>query len=248
MKKMCLAIIFSLMSVFINHGSTYADWYLDFETGAAISGYNDVRIPGDSGTKFSLSEELDTDPAVFWRLRISRDLGEKHHLTLLMAPLRLESDGGFDRVVSFAGVDFPANVDIKARYRFDSYRLTYRYRFFQNERLYAGIGLTAKIRDAEISLSDAGRKASKANTGFVPLINLKLHWQFNRKLGVLFQGDGLAAPQGRAEDFLIAGLYKPDARLELKLGYRFLEGGADNDEVYTFALVNYIVIGATWRL
>lgn len=248
MRRMLSVAVFALMMGFLMNGNTRADWYFDVETGAAISGYNDVRIPGDIGTKFSLSEELDSDPALFWRLRISRDLGEKHQLSLLIAPLRFESGGSFDRVASFAGVDFPANVNIKARYRFDSYRLTYRYRFYQNEKLYAGVGLTAKIRDAEISLSDSSAKASKANTGFVPLINLKLHWQFNKRLGVLLQGDGLAAPQGRAEDFLLAGLYSMNKKLDLKLGYRILEGGADNDEVYTFALVNYIVIGATWRL
>jgi len=248
MKKMSFVTIISLMLIFLTNSSTRADWHFDFETGTAISGYNDVRIPGDTGTRISLSAELDSDPVLFWRLRISRDLGEKHHLSLLIAPLRLESAGSIDRAVSFADVDFPANVYIKAHYRFDSYRLTYRYRLYQNEKLYAGIGLTAKIRDAEISLSDTGRKASKANTGFVPLINLKLQWQFNKKLGVLFQGDGLAAPQGRAEDFILAGFYSLNENLDLKLGYRFLEGGADNDEVYTFALVNYIVIGATWRL
>jgi hypothetical protein len=248
MRILLSVTVFALMMVFLLHGSSRAEWHFDVETGAAISGYNDVQIPGDIGTRFSLSEELDSDPALFWRLRISRDLGEKHHLSLLIAPLRLESDGGFDRVVSFAGVDFPANADIKARYRFDSYRLTYRYRFYQDEKLFAGIGLTAKIRDAEISLSDASGKASKVNTGFVPLINLKLHWRFNEKLGILLQGDGLAAPQGRAEDFLLAGLYSLNERLDLKIGYRFLEGGADNDEVYNFTLVNYAVIGVTLRL
>ncbi|UCE66132.1 MAG: hypothetical protein JSU85_14990 [Candidatus Zixiibacteriota bacterium] len=246
MMRIILSVtVFALMTVFLMHGATRAEWHFDVETGAAINGYNDVQIPGDSGTRFSLSEELDSDPVLFWRLRISRDLGEKHYLSLLIAPLRLESEGSFDRVVSFASVDFPANADIKARYRFDSYRLTYRYRLYQNEKLHAGLGLTAKIRDAEISLSEANRKASKANTGFVPLINLKLHWQFNKKLGILFEGDGLAAPQGRAEDFLLAGLFNLNEKLGLKLGYRFLEGGADNDEVYNFTLVNYVVIGAT---
>jgi hypothetical protein len=248
MKKAALTTGFALAMMFLIHSNAHAQWYIDVETGVAIDGYNDVQIPGNTGTRFSLSEGLDTDPAPFWRLRVSQDLGEKHHLSFLVAPLRLESSGGFDHIVSFAGVDFPANVNIEARYRFDSYRLTYRYRFYQNEKLYAGIGLTAKIRDAEISLFDVDRKASKANTGFVPLINLKLHWRFNKRLGFLFQGDGLAAPQGRAEDFLLAGFYYPDEKLGIKLGYRFLEGGADNDEVYTFALVNYIVIGATWRL
>ena len=248
MKRTVILTNAILMIISIGSAGSHAEWYFDVETGAAINGYNDVQIPGNTGTRFSLSEELDSDPAPFWRLRISRDLGDKHHLSILIAPLRLESEGSFDRVVSFASVDFPADAAIEARYRFDSYRLTYRYRLYKNEKLYAGIGLTAKLRDAEISLSDANGKAGKANTGFVPLINLKLHWQFNKKLGILFQGDGLAAPQGRAEDFLLAGLYNLNEKLGLKLGYRFLEGGADNDEVYTFALVNYIVIGATLRL
>jgi hypothetical protein len=29
----------------------------------------------------------------------------------------------------------------------------------------------------------------------------------------------------------------------LKAGYRLLEGGADNDEVYNFALINYAAFG-----
>jgi hypothetical protein len=37
-------------------------------------------------------------------------------------------------------------------------------------------------------------------------------------------------------------------RVELDLGYRRLEGGADNDEVYTFAFFNYAVAGVRVRL
>jgi hypothetical protein len=32
--------------------------------------------------------------------------------------------------------------------------------------------------------------------------------------------------------------------LRLKAGYRILEGGASNDEVYTFALIHYALVGA----
>ena len=33
----------------------------------------------------------------------------------------------------------------------------------------------------------------------------------------------------------------------LLVGYRFLEGGADNDEVYVFALVHYVAAGVVVR-
>jgi len=34
-------------------------FWLDLETGAAFTGYNDVQIPADTGTAFSLAEDLD---------------------------------------------------------------------------------------------------------------------------------------------------------------------------------------------
>ena len=63
---------------------------------------------------------------------------------------------------------------------------------------------------------------------------------------MLCQGDALAAPQGRAEDVLLALQYRYDATLAFKLGYRMLEGGSDNDVVYNFALLHYISLGATY--
>jgi hypothetical protein len=57
-------------------------------------------------------------------------------------------------------------------------------------------------------------------------------------------GDGLAAPQGRAEDVLAVLTMQASDRIGFKLGYRILEGGADNDEVYSFALIHYASFGA----
>jgi hypothetical protein len=38
-------------------------WRVDFENGAVIAGDNDVRIPGDTGTMFSLTDDLASDTA-----------------------------------------------------------------------------------------------------------------------------------------------------------------------------------------
>jgi len=53
---------------------------LDIESGVVFSGYNDVRIPGDGGTLFSLSEELEADPGVFYRIRVFYNFNDRHHL------------------------------------------------------------------------------------------------------------------------------------------------------------------------
>ena len=79
--------------------------------------------------------------------------------------------------------------------------------------------------------------------GPVPLINFALAWQASDRLQVIFEGDALAAPQGRAEDVLLGVRYEVNDDFDLYGGYRVLEGGADVDEVYTFALVNYVSLG-----
>ena len=46
-----------------------AEWLFDVESGLVISGYNNVAIPRETGTEFSLSEELETDDDSFIRFR-----------------------------------------------------------------------------------------------------------------------------------------------------------------------------------
>ncbi|MEZ5198339.1 MAG: hypothetical protein R2764_18705 [Bacteroidales bacterium] len=49
--------------------------------------------------------------------------------------------------------------------------------------------------------------SEKTNVGFVPIINFRLFWSIGDNFGLLLDGDALAAPQGRAEDVLIAATY-----------------------------------------
>lgn len=219
---------------------------LDIEGGAVYSGYNDIRIPGTTGTFFSLVEDLETDPSAFFRVRISYTMGNAHTFSLLAAPLRLGAEGSFPTTLLFDGEAFPADTPLKARYRFDSYRFTYRYQVHRSSSVRAGFGFTGKIRDAAVRIEGGGRKAEKTNTGFVPLLNFSCAWMVRPHYVLLFEGDALAAPQGRAEDVLLALLYEVKRYLTLKIGYRLLEGGADNDEVYSFALLHYAVLGAVF--
>ena len=63
---------------------------------------------------------------------------------------------------------------------------------------------------------------------------------------VVMNGDVLASSQGRAEDVLLALKYRASDNLGFHIGYRIIEGGSDNDEVYTFSLLNLLAVGATW--
>jgi predicted porin len=68
----------------------------------------------------------------------------------------------------------------------------------------------------------------------------------DNKFGILFDGDALAAPQGRAEDVQIAVTYKFSYNVSVRAGYRILEGGAENDVVYNFALLHYASVGLSY--
>lgn len=224
-------------------GPAAAQAGLDLETGVVFCTYNDVRIPGDTGTEFSLVDDLSTDHEPFFRARIDYALKRRHVFSLLIAQLSIPASGNAPEDLAFNGTVFPKGTLLKGEYRFDAYRLTYRYMLSRRPRFEAGLGLTAKIRDAEVRIESESQVTSKKNTGFVPLINFSARYRFAEGFWVLLEGDALAAPQGRAEDVLLAVQFWPSERFGFKAGYRIVEGGADNDEVYNFALINYAVLG-----
>jgi len=233
---LALTLIFNVFSV--NGQASF-----DIETGAVATGYNNVRIPGDQGTLFSLKTDLISKTEIFFRLRANYTIKSRHTLSLLYAPLETVSKGNVPYDILFEGETFPANTDLTGTYKFNSYRFTYRYEIVFKPKFEFGLGFTAKIRDAKIAMASSSLESEKTNVGFVPIINFRMFWKPYEKLGFLLEGDALAAPQGRAEDVLIAATYRVSDRIGLKAGYRILEGGAENDEVYNFALFNYASVG-----
>ena len=160
-----------------------------------------------------------------------------------MAPLTLSGTGRLAESTDFAGTSFEPGLPTDASYRFNSYRLSYRYLLHDGERWRWHIGFTAKIRDAKVELEQEGRSASDSNVGFVPLLNFRIMWAATDRVDLLLEGDALAAPQGRAEDVIAGALVDVTESVRLRIGYRVVEGGADNDEVYNFALLNYASAG-----
>lgn len=220
---------------------------LDLESGIAIVGYSDIQIPKSTGTLISFSEELETDPAFFIRGRFTYYFNKSNMLSILVAPLTLKAAGSVDREVVFEGESFAPNATLNTVYKFNSYRLTYEHFWFAGENLRLGLGVTAKIRDAAISIADSIKTSEKTDLGFVPLIKFSIVWRFVDPLALILDGDALAAPQGRAEDVALALRADVNDLISLKLGYRVLEGGSDVEEVYSFTWVNYFFGGVSVR-
>jgi hypothetical protein len=223
---------------------------LTVENAVVFQSRNEARIP-NAGTRIDL-RSANSNPSLYFAPRIyaSYRPSSKHEFRALWAPLKIEGRFRPASATVFQTETFVAGEEIRSTYRFNSYRLSYIYRFDEVAGWRMGLGFTAKIRDAEIALSQGAITSSKSNVGFVPL----LHFEIQRPLGGSWTArldvDGLAAPQGRAFDAALLlersiSSLGSDGGLSAYTGYRTVEGGADNDEVYNFAWFNSWVLGLT---
>jgi hypothetical protein len=149
--------------------------------------------------------------------------------------------------VRFAGATFAAGVPTEATYTFNSYRLSYRYLLRRGEKTWVWVGGTAKVRDAVIALEQDGSSSRKDDLGFVPLVHVAGEWRFAPAWRLALDADGLAGGPGRAVDAALEVAYDLAERWTVQAGYRTVEGGADVDEVYTFAWLHYAVVSLAWR-
>jgi hypothetical protein len=173
-------------------------------------------------------------------------LNERHLLRFLIAPLGIDETGTASQPIVFQDTTFaPGPINVK--YRFDSYRASYRYVFYERERWTWSGGATLNIRDAEIRLQQGTLARAENSTGVVPLLALEGQWRFAPGWYGLLDFEGLAAPQGRAIDAALKLGYDVSPNITIAGGYRILDGGADNDELYTFARFDFAVLGLTWR-
>lgn len=241
MKKL---VIFSFLLL---NSIGYSQLTIDVEGFYAFQDYNEVRVPNQSGTTFDLNREFELQqPAIAPRLRLTYKFG-KNNISALFAPLTTTYEGPAPRDIRFQGVQFYEGEYIYGKYTFNSYRLTYRRDLIDNDNWLFGIGFTAKIRDAEIALDTEYAFASKLNVGFVPLVRLVGAYKYE-KWRFFIEGDGLFGGPGRAFDAFGGASYETivgkDQPLQIKAGYRIVEGGADVGEVYNFTVFHLISVGA----
>lgn len=222
---------------------------VEVEAGPVWQTKNDVRIPNnDTATRFSLVDLVGNGPVGSGRLYVTWNINDRHGVRVLAAPLTFEETGTPGGDISFAGTTFDGGVPVDATYRFNSWRVTYRYRIRDRERSRAWIGFTAKIRDAEIRIDQGSRSAKDTDVGFVPLLHLSGELDLGSRLLLRFDADALAGGPGRAIDAAIKVGYEVSDRAQFALGYRSLEGGANVDAVYNFAWLHFAVASVTVRL
>ena len=220
---------------------------LEIEAGPIWQTRNDVQVPNDpTATRFSLRNLTGSGPWPAARIYVSWHLNQRHELRALFAPLTIVETAALAAPVEFAGASYSAGEPTEGTYTFNSYRVTYRYRFHQGTVWSWWVGFTAKIRDATIELRQGSTSSRKTDLGFVPLLHLAADRQLSPNWSLRFDADALAGGPGRAEDIALKAAYDI-GRWTLSAGYRTVEGGADVDAVYAFAWLHYAVVSAAVR-
>jgi hypothetical protein len=221
---------------------------MELELGASYQARNDVKIPNDNeGTRFSLEELAGSGPWATARINANWNINEKHGVRLILAPLSYTESGQFDTRVRFAGKEYAPDQQVRATYRFNSWRVGYRYNFYDRDQWQLWVGGTLKIRDAEIKLSQGGTSSRDDDVGVVPLLYFAAQYRINEDWLLQADFDGLAGGPGRAFDISARVVFEPGENWRFGLGYRGLEGGVDSDDVYNFAWFNTAFLSVNYR-
>ena len=223
------------------------DLNVEVETGAVWFSRNDTRLPGDTGTKFDMLDLTGSGPEPYVRLYATYAFNDRHALRVTIAPLKIEGTGTLKESTTFKNDVFAANVCTKGTYKFNTYRLTYRWTFYDTARWRLGVGAAALVRDAEISLEQGSKKESKDDLGVVPILHLYGEYRYTDQLSLILDVEGAASSLGRAVDAALKARYEFDSNWYVSAGYRTLEGGSDNDDVYTFAWLHYALAEIGYR-
>ncbi|MBD3424974.1 MAG: hypothetical protein GF417_11105 [Candidatus Latescibacteria bacterium] len=221
---------------------------IDFEGGVLWQTVNDIQIPNSSeGTRFSLVDLAGKSPYPAGRVYITWNINRTHGLKLLLAPFSVTEEVIPEKDLKFEGEEFSGGEVLEATYKFNSWRISYRYRFRDGEKASWYIGFTAKVRDARIELVQNGNGSDKPDLGFVPLLHLGVDWRISRNWSLISDLDALAGGPGRAIDFSAKFYYRINSDWSIGAGYRTLEGGADVEEVYNFAWLHYGIACIRYR-
>jgi hypothetical protein len=221
---------------------------IEFETGAIWQSRNEIQIPDTAaGTRFSVADIQDRTPIVQRRVETTWNPWRRHAFRFVYQPLKFSGTGSFATPVLFAGGTFIPGAAVESDYKFDSYRFTYRYLFYESSTWRLSAGPTAFIRDAKVELRQAEAIANDSDVGVVPLLSLNVEYHFAPRWAAVVDVDGLVSPQGRAIDAAVKVRHDLTDHWSFSAGYRTFEGGVDNDERFAFGWFHFAVVSIGYR-
>jgi hypothetical protein len=188
-----------------------------------------------------------TGPDAYVRIAATFRLAARHQIRLVAAPVQTTGSGTFSTPVTFAGETFAPGVATEGTYKFNTYRIGYRYTLYDSRDWHLEVGAALLTRDAKIELRQGDTAARDTDLGFVPLASFALTRRLSDRAAFVFDIEGLGSKQGRAIDALLKVDFALSDRWALGVGYRTIEGGADVEAVYNFAWLHFGVASLRYR-
>lgn len=223
------------------------DQQLWIEGGSFWVPKNEIRIPAED-TKVDFKSLAGGGARPFFRVNYLQNLDAKRGFRVLYAPLSYSGTGQLSQITQFNGNTFAAGVDTKASYRFNSYRASYwTTPRGIDARWNLRLGVTLKVRDASVGLSQTGVSSHYDDVGIVPLFYASGERTLGPRWKFMFDFDGFAVRVGRALDLGLYVTYDMNPQTVVSFGTRALDGGADNDKVFNAATITYLSVGVGYR-
>ena len=135
-------------------------------------------------------------------------------------------------------------------YAFDFWRFSYLFDIIEPDGFFLSAGLSLQIRNASIvfKATDSTKGTVTDNIGPVPIIKLRLGYEWENGVFIMFDGDGFYASSeifngatypfmGYIYDLSLKGGYRFDQGLSSYLNIRFLGGGTEGtneSDQYTY--------------
>jgi hypothetical protein len=206
----------------------------DWEAGPLAILRNDGRY-GENGTEYTADDTGQTDNLVLaQRFALELEMGPRHRLILLYAPLEVMTRVTLERDLRFRGATFPAGSAVEHRYLFDGYRLSYLWGALRRV-VDLDVGASFQLRNANVAFTrlDGSLQEAESDIGLVFALKLRLRWDSPWGPWVLVDADGFSTfglageTTGAIYDAALS-LGVPVAQgLDFVLRARALGGGAD---------------------
>src|SRR6056297_521910 len=181
------------------------------------------------------------------RLSLELEIKEKHTLTLLYQPLRLESTTLLQRDLVIDELLFPAGTSVNFLYNFPFFRFSYLKELAPNNQKFDfALGASLQIRNATISFesTDGSLFRSNRDIGPVPVLKFRTRYKASDLTYTEIEADGFYAPisyLNGSDNEVVGAILDASLRQGLHvtdqvgafLNLRYLGGGAvgssDND-------------------
>jgi len=224
---------------------------LDYETGPIHIFQNEGRY-GANGTLYT-AEEVGQTQTLFnaQRLALDLQLGERHHVVFLYAPLDVTTRATPAQPFQFRGTLFAAGTPLAHRYLFDGYRGSYLFTVYQGGPFKAEVGASFQIRNASVEFStlDGTQFDRETDIGLVFAVKARLRYDFPWGLYALLDADGLSTfglgLKGGIYDVALTLGVPLTPATDLFFRLRFLGGGAEvpRRDIYNWGNFGFALVG-----